>query len=323
MFKFFSNITNEVKVGAFVFVTLMVFYMGFNFLKGKNIFAFDDTYYVKYAQTTGLLKSSPVIINGFRVGSVKKLKLNPDNPNEIIATLEITEKVSLPKGTVAKIVSSDLLGSKAVELVLSQATAKHESGDYLAGSVQASLTDAISKEVLPVKEKAEKLVVSLDSLVNELNKTLSKGQIEATLVSFRTTMGNLETTSKTINGLANSEASQLSAILGNVKTITKELEQNKDNFSAIAQNIHNITDTLAKAKITETINSLAATSKQLSGISTQINSGEGSLGMLLKDKTVYNNVQNATESLNSLLADFKQNPKRYVQFSLIERKKKE
>jgi phospholipid/cholesterol/gamma-HCH transport system substrate-binding protein len=185
------------------------------------------------------------------------------------------------------------------------------------------MTDAVNQQILPVKQKAEQLMASLDSLVNQLNSTLGKGQIDATLGSFKTTMGNLETTSKTINNLANAEANQLAAIVSNVKNITTALEQNKNNFTAIAQNLHNITDTLAKARFTETISSLATASAELSGITTKINSGEGSLGLLLKDKTVYNNVEIATQSLNNLLSDLKQNPKRYVHFSLIERKNKE
>jgi phospholipid/cholesterol/gamma-HCH transport system substrate-binding protein len=212
------------------------------------------------------------------------------------------------------------MGSKAVDLDLGVSAELAVNGDTLATSLEASLRDEVNKQVQPIKNKAENLLSSIDSLVVAIQTVFNESAVENLTSSFndiRLTFANLQSTTSNIDTLVDQESNRISSILENIDSLSYTLKQNRKNISTILQNFETISDSLAKSDIPGTFTRANRSLDKLEAILAQIESGEGSLGMLLHNDTLYMEVTKSAEELNLLLEDIRLNPKRYVKFSLF------
>jgi phospholipid/cholesterol/gamma-HCH transport system substrate-binding protein len=317
------KISRELKTGIVAVIAIAIFVYGFNFLKGKNIFSKQDTYYAIYPQVSGIVEANPVQVNGFKVGRVNKIELL-DTTGRLLVTISISdEKLKIKKGTTARIVSSDLLGAKAIELIMSNSSEYAKDGDTLMAETEASLQETVNATVKPLKDKAEKLIGSIDSIITVAQTVLNKSSQDNIIKSFDNIKHTLETFDKTavrLDNMVASEQSKISNIFSKVEAISTNLANNSDKISNVIKNFSSISDTLAKANIAKTIDKASNALAQVSDVMEKINKGQGSAGLLVNDTKLYNNLTAASGSLDSLMKDMELYPWRY--FSLYGKKKR-
>jgi len=307
---------------AIMFIAaLALFVWGFNFLKGKDVFSRERIFYAKYHEVNGLVKSNPVVINGLRIGQVKDIYFNQQMMNgDIIVEISIHNNFPIPKSSIARIFSSDLMGSKAIDLQLGGGKELLSDGDTLTTSVESSLMDEVNAQVAPIKMKAEGLLSSLDSLVTVMQTILNENAKENILTSLQNisnTFKNLESTTSSIDTFVTDERTRMAAILYNVEQITKNFEQNGDDFNRIVKNMATFSDSLSVVDVASSMRKAESSLEQLSLMLEKVNSGEGTMGKLMEDDSLYIELQKSAADLNKLLEDIRLNPKRYVKFSVF------
>ncbi len=347
------KISNELKVGLLTLVALAIFILGYRYLQGKNLFSSQSIYYVLYDDVQGLVASSPVHYKGLAVGLVESLELIPNNADKILATILVDNAVPLSKESIAQIYSTGLISDKAINLMqttdgfLRNRIPKNQlamSGDTLYGDNQKDLTTQVAEEVRPVREKADNMLGSIDSILNVIKgvfDTNTQNNITQSIGSIENILGEFDKTTLKLNKLIDEEQQNLKNILANVDTITGNLGETNSkinylldnnankitsimsNVDSVVRNVSIITDKFATMELTETVEKAKLTISELEQILGQVNNGKGTIGALLSDEDLYNKIENTTLSLDNLLNDLKDNPKKYVQFSLIERKTKE
>jgi phospholipid/cholesterol/gamma-HCH transport system substrate-binding protein len=301
-------------------LALVLFIWGFNFLKGKDVFNKEQLYIVEYKEVNGLIKSNPVVINGLRVGQVRDIYFHPSLNGKLIVVLALTTKFPVPDNSIARIFSSDLMGSKAIELQLGTSKTYLMPNDTLLSSIEASLMDEVNAQVLPLKNKAETLLSSVDSLVVILQTILSenaKDNIFSSLQSVSATIQNLERTTLVIDSVVSTESSRISSILYNIELITRNFEQNNGEINTILSNMAALSDSLVKADIGSVVHHADASLAELNKLLDAINRGQGTVGQMMQNDTLYYQLEKSAEELNKLLEDVRLNPKRYVKFSLF------
>jgi len=310
----------QILIGLTFIIALVLFIWGYNFLKGKNLFNKQIVYYAQYQDVSGLTKANPVLINGVRVGQVSRVELNPDMSGNVVVMMTINKYFHIPDNTVALIFSADLMGSKAINLKLGNSENLAQSGDTLLANTEASLKEAVSAQVQPIKIKAEKLLSSIDSLVIAIHTVFTESAVDNLTASFndiRKTFSNLESASSNIDTLVTSQSNRIASILLNVDSLTYTLKQNRSGIQNMITNLDQFSDSLAQVDITSTVDQANKSLSQLHFLLQQINDGKGSLGMLMHNDTLYIEINKSAEELNKLLKDIRENPKRYVKFSLF------
>ena len=298
---------------------------GLNFLKGRDIFKKRAKYYAVYRQVNGLSETNPILMNGYKIGQVKKISFMNDLQRHLVVELVVDNNVSIPKNSIARIFSSDLMGSKAIAVVPGNSVNMAVSGDTLVTDIQTTFQEEINNQVIPLKIKAENLISSLDSLVTTVQKILNKNtrdNLEKSFESIKYTIKNIESISFKVDTLMVTEQFRIKRILLNVESITNNLKNNNEQIKNIIVNFSAVSDSLAKADFANTLRSADKSLAQVSEIVTKINKGEGSLGALINNDTVYNNLNQATKHLDELITDIKSNPHRYVRVSVFGRNPK-
>lgn len=309
-----------ILIGFTFILALALSIWGYNFLKGKDIFNKQTIFVAKYKNISGLEVANPVLINGYRVGQVNELYFAPDMSGDIIVLLMMDKKFPVPKDTYARIISADIMGSKAVQLDLGKDLELAKNGDSLRTSLEASLKDEVNAQVQPIKRKAENLLSSIDSLVVAIQTIFNESAVDNLTSSFndiRRTFSNLQSTTSNIDTLVDHEATRISSILQNVDSLSLTLKENRENITSILENFKTISDSLTKADIPGTFKRANSSIDKLDAILSKINEGEGTLGMLLHNDTLYMEINRSAAELNKLLEDIRLNPKRYVKFSLF------
>lgn len=308
------KIKNETKVGVLAAVAIALLIIGYNFLKGNSIFTNETILYAKYTHVDGLTVSKPVLINGYQIGRVAALELQPDAT--IKATLKINGKYEIPKNTIARLEGTDLLGSKAIILTLGNDKTFAEDGDFLETNVEKGLMETFQ----PVQKKAEMIITKMDSVLSSVNTILNPNlqkNIDRSFTSIAGTLGSLESTSKKVDALVGSESSKLSSILSNVEAITANFKNNGAKIDAVMKNLNTVTDKIAAVNFEETVTNANKAMADLQTMLSDVKNGKGTLGALLNDRQMYDNLNNASKNLDALMIDLKANPKRYVHFSVF------
>lgn len=308
------KIKNETKVGVLAAVAIALLIIGYNFLKGNSIFTSETTLYAKYTHVDGLAVSKPVLVNGFQIGRVDKLELKPDG--SILVRLKIKDAYQIPKNTIARLESTDLLGGKAIVMDLGNSKEYAEDGFILNANVEKSLMESVQ----PVQKKAEQIISKMDSILTSVNSILNPNfqkSVDKSFTSIAATLGSLESTSKKVDALVGSESSKLSNILDNVEAITVNFKNNGAKIDAVLNNLNTVTDKVAALNFKTTIDNANKAVADLQGMVSELKAGKGSLGKLLNDDEMYKNLTNASKNLDALMIDLKANPKRYVHFSVF------
>ena len=295
------KISREVKVGALVLSGIVLFIYGFNYLKGKDLFNKSDTFYTEYTNVEGLVPSTPVTINGLNVGTVTEIGFKGDGSGKLAVKLVVNSDFKFSKNSKAELYETGLIGGKAVAIIPAFDGAENaNNGDVLQGSVKAGLTDLVNQRLTPLQEKIEIMMVGADSLLSNVNEVFdeqTKANLRASISSLNDIVSNFKETSKAIDLLVAGNEEKLKTTLTNV-----------DN---IASNLSKTTAQLAEADLKQTISTLEATIQNFKSISSKITQGEGSIGKLLNDETLYNNLEGASREMESLILDIKLHPARY------------
>ncbi len=319
--------SREIKIGAVVVITIAITVWGYNFLKGYNVFSTQRTFYAVYPKVEGLTVSSPVLVNGFKIGFVQTMNFHPDNSGNVVAKFLVTnDELKIPVQSTARIISSDLLGSKAIEIVMNDTTVFAENGDTLLPDIKATLTDELNKTVEPLKARAFSILAQLDSAMSDIRHIVNKenrDNLSKSVASLKSSLANLESATGGLDTLVSEEKGKLAKIFTNLESITGNIKNNNDKIQNILTNFSALSDTLAKSNFKSAIESADKALTEAADVFSKINSGEGSIGMLINNDSLYNNLNNASENLDKLFLDIKENPGRYVTISVFGRKEKE
>ncbi|MHC1704839.1 MAG: MlaD family protein [Tenuifilaceae bacterium] len=317
MMKF--RITREAKIGFFVVVCLAAMFWGINFLKGKNVFSPNHTFYAIFDQVDGLENTNPVLINGFKVGVIKDIEFAEGN-TKFLVTLLVNKKYSLPEKTVAKMISTGILGGKAIKLEVIAGGKTHSPFDTIPGQIETGLIDQLGHQIGPVKQKAENLMVEFEKTLKIMSDVFNEQNKEHLNQSFENLNKSLYHVNKSTAELDTmlSPNGTLRKIFANVESISTNLKNNNKDITKIIKNFTAISDTIARANIASTLLQVDSAMHQFNSVITKINSGSGTLGNLINNDTLYFNLENASKRLDLLLKDVKENPKRYINFSVID-----
>lgn len=320
------KLTKEFKIGVVVVCAIAAFIWGINFLKGTNLFSHKYYLYAVYPKIDNLIPANPLLLNGYKIGQINKITLlQQGNQTKVLVKFLLTEDVQIPKGSIARAVSADLLGSKAVEIVFNDTTAFVESGDTLVAETEQGFKEALDKRIAPIQAKAENLIGSIDSVMTVVNMVLNaktRENIDKSFESVRKAIISLEQTAYKLDDLVGSEKAKMSAILSNLSNITSALAKNEQKINNVLSNASALSDSLAKANLKEAVNNADKSLKELNILLARINEGQGTLGKLAKNDSLYNNLNKSAEDLDKLLADLRLNPGRYVHISVFGRKEK-
>ncbi|HPF02281.1 MAG TPA: MlaD family protein [Bacteroidales bacterium] len=310
------KISNEVKVGAIALVTIVAFIWLFNFLKGKDYFSKTAKYYAVYDKIGGLAESSPVEINGYKVGVVQSIDFIDATSGRLLVVFSVSKDFRLPKGTRAEVLPVSIIAGMKVQFLYGDGPGFHEYGDTLQGVLSESILTSLDEELQPVKEKITGLVDVIDSVITSINDILTP--------EFRNnlggTMANLDNTTGSMARILGSKEQELKITLDNLTKFSDMLAGNTGKMNETFSNLESISDTLAASDLFNTIAGLKASLEKTSVLLGNLNEGKGSAGQLLTDDSLYVNLSNSLESLNLLLEDLKEHPGKYVHFSLFGRK---
>lgn len=292
----------EVLIGLCAVMALAVLYFGIEFLKGVNIFKPANYYYASYTDVAGLQKSAPVTVNGFKVGQVREISYEYDNPGHVRVELSLDRELRLPVGTKA-VIEQDLLGTSTVVLHMGSSKDFHEVGNRLEGETAQGLMGSVSEQLMPsvsaIFPKIDSLVTALNTLVRDPALSSSVKRLDDITLSLNSTMKQLNATARQLDPVMKN----VNGITGNVNTITSDLTQ--------------VSGKLAELPVDSLMNNIMALSGNLRALSEQLDNPESTIGALTHDRALYNNLNNAAASLDSLLTDVKKNPKRYISIKLL------
>ncbi|MEH6307117.1 MlaD family protein [Olivibacter sp. CPCC 100613] len=313
------KISNETKVGILATVAIAVLIIGYSFLKGNDVFTSENKFYASYDRVDGLSVSKPVMVNGYQIGRVSKMNLQPNG--EILTEFKIKQDYAIPSNTIARIASTDLLGGKAIVFELGDSKDYAQDGDTLKANIQRNILE----QVEPVQKKAEAVVAVLDSVLSSINNTINadfQRNFNRSIASIANTLNTLEHTTTQVDAIVGTQRTKLSNILSNVESISANFKDNGERITSILTNLESVTDQVAKANFQETIQSANTAVADLQHIVDNINNGKGSVGLLLNDEELYNNLNNASKNLDCLMIDLREHPSKYVHFSVFGKKDK-
>lgn len=314
------KISREFKVGLVAIIAIALLYWGFNYLKGQDIFDDKRTFYAVYSRVDGLTAARPIVINGFQVGQVQDVYFHPDGSGRLVVKFVMTSDFPIAANTIASIQSTDLLGEKSIEFTLGNSPEQAESGDTLVSNIKLTLTEEVNMQVAPLKSKAENLFASMDTaltLVSGFLNEENRDNFMETFNSIRRSFQQLENTVKNMDYTVDETKADIITTMNNISEITTNLRNNSEELNNTIANLNTISDSLAQVRFVETFASLERALSATESVMRKIDEGEGSMGLLVNDPDLYNNLEDASRQLDLLLLDVKYNPKRYVNFSVF------
>lgn len=294
--------TKEVLIGLTVLVSLVILYCGIEFLKGVNVFTPSNFYYARFQSVEGLRNSSPVRVNGFAVGQVRDLKYDY-NTNEIVAQINLDENLKVPEGSVAKL-QSDLLGTATVVIELGSGSTFCKPGTELPSAKEGGLMDAVKEDMLP---SVSAMLPKIDSILTSINTILANPAINASVTRLDAITADLAVSSHQLSLMMNK---QIPGMMQNVNGITQ-------NLNVVSGDLVEVTGKVKNMPLEESVNNLNTTIANIKDLTDNLKSKDSSLGLLLNDPKLYNSMNSAVASLDSLLNDVKANPKRYIHIKVF------
>jgi len=308
------KISNETKIGVLTVIAITVLILGYSFLSGNDVFSGSNKFYAIYKSVDGLSVSKPVLVNGFPIGRVSKMQLL--NNGHTVVEFKVEKKYNVPANTLAKLVSTDLLGGKAIVFELGTSKELAEDKDTLRADIQGSLAESLQ----PIQTKAENLITKLDSSLASINKILNPNfqkNVDRSFTSIANSLQTLEGTTKKIDNLVASQTGHINGILSNAEDVSSNLKTTTAGFNGVTTNLQKFSGDLASSNIKQTLDNANKAVSDLQQTMSKINSNNGSLGLLLHNDSLYRNLESASKNLNLLFLDLKANPKRYVHFSVF------
>lgn len=312
------KISNETKIGALTAIAITILILGYSFLRGNDVFSGSNKFYAVYRSVEGLAVAKPVLVNGFQIGRVSSMKLQQDG--RTVVEFKIDPSYVVPKNTLAKLQSTDLLGSKAIVFELGNSKVPAEDQDTLRADIQGSLAESLQ----PIQKKAEMLISKMDSSLASINKILNPNfqkNVDRSFMSIANSLQTLEGTTKKIDNLVAAQSGHINGILTNAEVVSGSLKASTAHINGMTANFEKVSNDVANANIKQTLDNANKAMADLQATIAKINSGQGSLGLLMNDDKMYKNLTDASNNLNNLFIDLKAHPKRYVSFSIFGGKK--
>ena len=307
--------SKEIKAGLIALLAIAGFVVLFQFMKGKSLFTTDNIFYAKFDNVEGLEASNPVSINGLKVGQVDEIVPVTEKDGKIHFVVKVTvdDKFQFAKKSTLEIFEPGLMSGKQMRVNLAYGGPMAKDGDTLAGAFTLSMMNNISSQVGPIKDQLQIVLKRVDSLTNNANQILNdqnKAEIKALLQNLNRTVASFEGTSRQTNALLANNDPRVQQVLDNANLATISARTAIDKYGRVAEQVD-------VQKLNNTIDKLSLTADKLNGVISGIQNGEGSLGKLTKDEELYRNLNESSQNLNKLIFDLKENPKRYLNFSVF------
>ena len=307
--------SKEIKAGLIALLAIAGFVVLFQFMKGKSLFTTDNIFYAKFDNVEGLEASNPVSINGLKVGQVDEIVPVTEKDGKIHFVVKVTvdDEFIFSKKSTLEIFEPGLMSGKQMRVNLAYGNPMAKDGDTLAGAFTLSMMNNISSQVGPVKDQLQIVLKRVDSLTNNANQILNdqnKAEIKALLQNLNRTVASFEGTSRQTNALLANNDPRVQQVLDNANLATISARTAIDKYGRVAEQVD-------VQKLNNTIDKLSLTADKLNGVISGIQNGEGSLGKLTKDEELYRNLNESSQNLNKLILDLKENPKRYLNFSVF------
>ncbi len=306
------KITREIKTAILVIASILLFIWGYSFLKGNDILTSDKTYFVEYDNVEGLPPSAPITINGFIVGHIKKISLN-NKTGKLLVEMRITNKdFPIAKSSTVNIYEPGVIAGKQLQIVPNlQDTTPAQSGDTLRGANVPGLTALLGEKLEPLQQKLEKVLGDLSVTLTSVNNILDKKSQEnlrGTISELNATMTQFHKASNSLNGILDNNKGKIDNVVA--------------NFDKVSSDFSKISNKLEKAELDKAVESLKGTLAKVDNLMATIDSGNGTMGKLVKDEALYNNLAKTSRELELLLQDVRLNPTRYINVSLFGKKNK-
>lgn len=293
------KLSYEIKTAILVLSGIVLFIVGFSYLKSNDVFVSDRVFYAVYDDVEGVSSGTPVTISGFNVGSVQDIKFYK-NTSRLLLKFRVENDFIFSKNSIAQIYETGLIGGKALSVIPKYGEELAKNGDTLKSSIAPGLTELVNDKLSPLQEKIESMVVSADSVLLSLNSVLNneaKLEIQSSITNFSSTVADLKSSASTLDDMLNTNKNQINNIISNVNETSNELS----NLSIVVDN-------------------LTQSSNSIEKIVNEISNGDGSLNKLIFEDDLINSLDAASKNINLLIKDLRLNPKRYVHFSLFGKK---
>ena len=301
----------EIRTGIIAIFTIVVLIYGINYLKGLNILDKNRIFHAKYDNIDGLLKGSVISLNGFNVGIVNNISLQSDN--SLLVSVKINEVFDVPTNSILKISNQDLMGTKGISVILGNSDLLAKNNDTLIAEIENSLQDEVNKQILPLKNKAEGLISSVDSLMVIFTSVLNTDARKNLASSFKNldeTFILMSESMKELNKLVVTNEKNISNSIKNFESITGNISDNNESIENILKKMSSISDSVSSKDIGDII-------KNLNNITNKISVGQGNLGLLNSDDQLYRNIEKTTNDISILVEEIKKDPKKYFNFSVL------
>ncbi len=306
------KITKEVKTGLLAIFAILLLIYGYSFLKGSDLFSSERIFYVSYNNVSGLAVSAPVTINGYAIGQVKDIEFENEK-GSLLITFKLNKDFEFSKNSIVRIYSTSVIGGNALAIIPTiDKNNIAKSGDTLKGEIEQGMLESLASGLKPLENRIYKTLSGLDTLLHNFNSVLNndtKDNLKEAIVSLNKTMKSFEGASSDLNSLLSENKPKLDSTFSYLETTTS--------------NLASFSDSLAQVDIKAMATNLEATLESFDAIMKKIDNGEGSIGKLVNDEKLYNNLEAASKELEELLRDLKENPKRYVHISVFGKKAKD
>lgn len=303
-------------VGGFALITIVAFILLFNFLKGAAIFTSTDTYYIVYDNIAGLTESNPVEISGYQAGVVQDIRLINNGSGKLLVSISVDRNFNIPKGTKAEITTATLIAGMKIILRMGSSSEMLHNHDTLDGYVATSIIDRLSQTITPLEGNISDIIMKLDSVISAVNEVFTP----AFSNDIRSAVSNVNNVTASLSEVTGSQKEALKSSIESLKEFTAMLSANSASLDTTIKNLAAVSDTVASFDLGAALASLKSSLSNLDEIVKGISRGEGSAGKLVKDDNLYTNLNNTLSDLDLLLKDLKDNPKKYVHFSLFGKK---
>ena len=310
-----SHNKSKLKVGVFCIAAVVIFYLGACFFKGVSAFGKKTYYYAVFENTGGLQESNAVMLNGYKIGQVTKVSILSDNPVRLCAELMITEPVNIPRDSKVQVAPKDLLGGTVVNVLFGSSTQFLQAKDTMATFIVPQITDGVEG----LKAQLASILTSVDTIALSLKDVMSP---EGGAQDLKGTLANLEQTTANLNDILSGNKAKVNKLVTNLETFSTTLQNASPQLEEIVANLDKISDSVAKANVTQLINDAQKAVGDVQLVVDKIQKGEGTVGQLVTNDTLYGNLESSLHSLDELLKDLKANPKKYINVTVFGKKEK-